>query len=89
MESDRVQAGGGDHLCSESGVGVGEASKLDWTRVDESHSQMMDGSPCHSGRKAKKKNVSHSSLSSQHPLCRPLAGLSPSHYRTSPSGKGL
>lgn len=32
MQSDKVQAGGGDHLCSESEVG--EASKLDWTRVD-------------------------------------------------------
>lgn len=34
MESDRVQAGGEDLLCSESGGGVGEAGELDWTRLD-------------------------------------------------------
>lgn len=89
MESDRVQAGGGDLLCSESGGGVGEAGELDWTRLDSYPPSMMDGSPCRSGLKAKKKNVSHPSLSSRHPLCQPLAGLSPSHRRTSLSDKGL
>lgn len=55
MESDRVQAGGEDLLCSESGGGVGEAGELDWTRLDSYPPSMMDGSPRRSGRKAKKK----------------------------------
>lgn len=55
MESDRVQAGGGYLLCSESGGGVGEAGELDLTRLDLYPPSMMDGSPCRSGRKVKKK----------------------------------
>lgn len=73
MESDRVQAGGEDLLCSESGGGVGEAGELDWTRLDSYPPSMMDGSPCRSGRKAKKKNMSLIRLSLPGILCVSLS----------------
>lgn len=74
MENDRVQAGGGDLLCYKSGVGVGEADKLDSTRLDSYPPLMMDGSPCRSGRKAKeKKKTSLISLSLLTILCVSLS----------------